>query len=267
MRIASQGLIGATVVFGVFLTLPLPCPGQQSKRRPPVFTRRKLPPKPVISEGFYLPTSAIYVKNGSLFQEQWNTSFAEEKIEKEELAQHTPDEKCDRGLPFSATWQFYGPYAKPATSKTGVEGIFPHLINQMLQVCCNSTVRVSRGKISDTVRETEGELDSPLRAYDLTFPVTGTSLEDEYFKDMPFIPLVQAPRVALLVGANPEQVKTTQLLKTVFKAWPILVFILVAATLSGIIIWLLVSVFAVLIIVEIFNGDFWQIGPSSATTP
>lgn len=197
-------------------------------------------PKPSISEGFYLPTSNIYAKNGSLFEKQWNTSFASHKLGKDYLSRYSPDERCEKGMPFSASWQFYGPYAKPTgNQKSGVEGIFPHIINQMLHVCCNSSVHIKFGKITDTVRETEADLDFPDEAYDLSFPVTGTSLEDEYFKDMAFIPLVQAPRVALLVGANTEPVKTTQLLQTVFKAWPILVFILVAATLSGIIIWIL----------------------------
>lgn len=245
MRRATQRFFSAMVVFCAFLSFSSPTAGQMLKKKPrPVFKRPKLVPRPVISEGFYLPTSAIYARNGSLFQRQWNTSFAETKLGRDELSKYSPDEKCDQGLPFYASWQFYGPYAKPSASpKTGVEGIFPHLINQMLQECCNSSAQVIKGKISDTVRETESDLDYPHDAYDLSFPVTGTSLEDKYFKDMPYTPFVQAPRVALLVGANTEQVETTQLLNTVFKAWPILVFILVAATLSGIIIWLLVSDF------------------------
>lgn len=237
----------AFVVFSVLLMLSSQSFGQTSKKKPPSILKRPKPvAKPAISEGFYLPTSDIYVKNNSLFQKQWNTSFADNKLGKDELSEYTPDEKCNLSIPFSASWQFYGPYAKPPkSSKTGVEGIFPHLINQMLHECCSSSVYVAKGKISDTVRETESDLDFPHEAYDLSFPVTGTSLEDKYFKDMPFIPLVQAPRVALLVGANTEEVKTTQLLDTVLKAWPILVFILVAATLSGIIIWLLVSSYRV----------------------
>ena len=126
--------------------------------------------------------------------------------------------------------------------KVAVEGIFPHIINKMLHVCCNSSTTVKYGKIFDSIRGLEGQLNQPETAYDFSFPVTGKSLGDESFKDLPYIPIVQAPRVALLVRDKTENTKTAQLMNTVFKAWPILIFILVAATLSGIIIWLLVSV-------------------------
>ena len=196
-----------------------------------------------ILEGFYLPASAIYAKNDTAIFELKNVTFTGSVLTEEELSRFSFDEKCSRGLPLSASWQYYGPYAKPYKrgGQIAVKGIFPHMINKMLHVCCNSSATVKFGKIFDSIRGLEGQLDQPDKAYDFTFPVTGVSLEDEVFKDMPYIPFVQAPRVALLVHETAEDNKTTQLMNTVFKAWPILIFILVAATLSGIIIWLLVS--------------------------
>lgn len=195
-----------------------------------------------INEGFYLPSSAIHAKNGTTIFELRNTTFSGNVLAEDELARFSFDEKCSRGLPLSAAWQYYGPYAKPdmRSGQVAVEGIFPHMINKMLHVCCNSSATVKFGKIYDSIRGLESHLDQPNEAYDLSFPITGMSLEDVTFKDVPYIPFVQAPRVALLVHETAEDDKTTQLMNTVFKAWPILIFILVAATLSGIIIWLLV---------------------------
>lgn len=204
-------------------------------------TRAPDSPNKEINEGFYLPSSAIHAKNDTTIFELRNITFSGNVVAEDELARFSFDEKCSRGLPLSAAWQYYGPYTKPniRSGQVAVEGIFPHMINKMLRVCCNSSATVKFGKIYDSIRGLEGHLDQPNEAYDFSFPITGLSLEDEVFKDMPYIPFVQAPRVALLVHETAEDNKTTQLMNTVFKAWPILIFILVAATLSGIIIWLL----------------------------
>lgn len=191
-------------------------------------------------EGFYFATTDVYAKNSTDFK-MANVSFTGKILTEDEISRFTVDEKCSRGVPLSAAWQYYGPYAKPKVvkGKIGVEGIFPHLINKMLHVCCNRATTVKYGKILGAIQALERQLDQPKMIYDFTFPVTGRSLGDESFKDIPYVPFVQAPRVALLVHDKTEDSKTSQLLNTVFKAWPILIFILVAATLSGIIIWLL----------------------------
>ena len=197
-----------------------------------------------ISEGLYIPPENVFAENGTFSSANTNTTARGPLLTAEELSKSTLDERCDRGLPISASWQYYGPYAKASTkmsSKLGVEGIFPHLINKMLHFCCNASTVVSYGKIIKTIRKLEGQLNDPQSAYDLTFPITGISEDDMIFKDLQFIPIVQAPRVALLVLDKDMTDQTSQLLMTVTKAWPILVFIIVAATLSGIIIWALVS--------------------------
>jgi len=62
-------------------------------------------------------------------------------------------------------------------------------------------------------------------------------------RDRAFISVVRAPRVILLIH-NEKQTKTQThvLITTIANAWPMLLFILVTASLSGIIIWFLVSV-------------------------
>lgn len=199
-----------------------------------------------IPERFSFATNDIFVKGKLDFEEKikLNVTFSGKELTDDEVSRNTVDEKCSKGLPMSVAWQYYGPYAKLKIlddERITIEGIFPHLLNRMLHVCCNSDTTVKFGKILASIRDLEGQLDQPNKSYDFSFPITGKSLADESFKDLPFIPFVQAPRVALLVRDKTEDTKTSQLMNTVFKAWPILIFILVAATLSGIIIWLLVS--------------------------
>ncbi|KAM7434966.1 hypothetical protein ABFA07_015015 [Porites harrisoni] len=216
----------------LFVVGGLPAKGNEPENS--TTSRSKIP------EGFYLSASDIHAKHITIL-EMKNVSFTGRELDAFEISHLSVDEKCSRGLPLSAAWQYYGPYVRPGMrdGKVAVEGIFPHIINKMLHVCCNSSTTVKYGKIFDSIRGLEGQLNQPETAYDFSFPVTGKSLGDESFKDLPYIPIVQAPRVALLVRDKTENTKTAQLMNTVFKAWPILIFILVAATLSGIIIWLL----------------------------
>ena len=66
-----------------------------------------------------------------------------------------------------------------------------------------------------------------------------------FSRDRPFIGVVRAPRVILLVhNEPPNKTQTHVLFSTIANAWPMLVFILVTASLSGIIIWFLVSFFS-----------------------
>lgn len=61
--------------------------------------------------------------------------------------------------------------------------------------------------------------------------------------------MVRAPRVILLVhNEPPNKTQTHVLFSTIANAWPMLVFILVTASLSGIIIWFLVSFFLCLFV-------------------
>ena len=78
-----------------------------------------------------------------------------------------------------------------------------------------------------------------------TFYVVGQDgKSSKHFKDFAFIPVVTAPKMVLLV---PDQLfqelnmRTQVLMKTIFNAWPMLIFIIVSAMLAGLTVWLLVS--------------------------
>lgn len=209
-----------------------------------VLTWTKLPQVSSAGVGtsFSFSANSVYVENGP-----FNVTKQGKKLTEKEITQFSLEEKCNRGLPVSLAWQYYGPYTKQRSEGNSIvlEGIFPQLLNQMFADCCSSNITIKYGKILDSIRGLEGQLDNKSRVYDVTFPLTGSHMNDKKdvsFKEYPYIPVVQAPSVALLVKDNLQQNRqSTQLMKTVMKAWPILIFIIVAATLSGIIIWLLVS--------------------------
>ena len=157
------------------------------------------------------------------------------------------DERCfgsDKG-PLSFSFHISHPYASIAPDHKGihVRGMFPSLLGDTLDYCCQGgSDKVKYARLWAKPLEAEDHfLSENANDYDFTFPIhapAGTLS----FRDHPFIPLVHVPSVVLLAyDGNERTTKTHAIATTILKAWPIMVFILLTATFSGIIIWFLVS--------------------------
>jgi hypothetical protein len=80
--------------------------------------------------------------------------------------------------------------------------------------------------------------------YDFSFPLYGKSMQDTMYQSNPFIPIIQAPSVALLVRSeNVTSGNTKFIAKTIIGFWPMYLFILLIASSAGIIMLCLVSMF------------------------
>ena len=160
----------------------------------------------------------------------------------------TLDERCYRGLPLSVRWTNYGPYGSlvrdtNTSIKDGVvlTGIFPSVINNVLKECCHNETRVVYGNYIKTLKELEKSLWDKLPE-DIMFPIGLQSMDIDQFKTLPVVPLLVAPRTTLVVPeTNKKEGRTFELFRTVGMAWPILLFIFLAAILSGMFMWTLVS--------------------------
>ena len=173
-----------------------------------------------------------------------NTSFSGKKMT-ETL---TLDQRCKLGLPLSVRWTNYGPYGSlvRGTNRSfedgvGLAGIFPRVINKVLAKCCHENTRVVFGNYINNLKDLEKSLSRKDSPSDLVFPVGLQSMDLDRFKELPVVPLLVAPRTTLLVPESEKQGKTLMLFKTVISAWPILAFIFLAAIVSGVFIWVLVS--------------------------
>jgi len=162
-----------------------------------------------------------------------------------ELAKnHSLDHRCANGLPISIAWHQYSPYTTIYQTKNKgirgltVDGMFPGILNAVLSGCCHKDTKVLFGMFLKSVRNAENHIEED--TFDLTFPLYGYDSSADSFRDRPFISVVRAPRVILLVNnEQPNKTRTHILFTTIANAWPMLVFILVTASLSGIIIWFL----------------------------
>ena len=167
---------------------------------------------------------------------------------KNKTRQISLDERCfgsDEG-PLSFSFHFSHPYASfaPDGKSIHVRGMFPSLLVDTLYYCCQGGAgKVKFARLWAKPLEAEDHfLSDNANDYDFTFPIhapPGTLS----FRDHPFIPLVHVPSVVLLAyDGNERTTKTHAIATTILKAWPIMVFILLTATFSGIIIWFLVSI-------------------------
>ena len=157
------------------------------------------------------------------------------------------DERCfgsDEG-PLSFSFHFNHPYASfaPDRKSIHVRGMFPSLLGDTLDYCCQGgSDKVKFVRLWAKPLEAEDHfLSDNANDYDFTFPIHAPA-GTRSFRDHPFIPLVHVPSVVLLAyDGNERTTKTHAIATTILKAWPIMVFILLTATFSGIIIWFLVS--------------------------
>ena len=112
----------------------------------------------------------------------------------------------------------------------------------MVKFCCPKS-DVTFGNHFGSIRDVEDHFDQE-KFVDISFPIYGLEGKDsKQYKDYPFVPLVTAPRLVLLVPdalLQDKNTRTTVLMATIFNAWPMLIFIVVSAMLAGLTVWLLV---------------------------
>ncbi|XP_068753167.1 uncharacterized protein [Montipora capricornis] len=154
------------------------------------------------------------------------------------------DYRCEKGLAVSIAWHTYSPYTNIYQPKNKripgltVDGMFSGILKAALSSCCHKDTKVLFGKLLKSVRNAENHIEDD--TFDLTFPLYGYDSSASSFRDRAFIGVVTAPRVILLAhNEQQDKTRTHILISTIANAWPMLVFILVTASLSGIIIWFL----------------------------
>ncbi|XP_031573022.1 uncharacterized protein LOC116307021 [Actinia tenebrosa] len=155
----------------------------------------------------------------------------------------TFDQRCEKGLPLSMAWLPNQPYSgvigpKRINKTFGFVafGIFPGVLNQIVSHCCPKS-KIVYGKLLRSVRQAEEHLSKNM--YDFTYPIYVQRWSSKTYKDQPFIPVIHAPRVVLVVYDDVKISKTTLLIDTIFYAWPFLLFILGAALAAGLLVWIL----------------------------
>ncbi|RMX46058.1 hypothetical protein pdam_00002046 [Pocillopora damicornis] len=208
-----------------------------------------------LAQGLFLPWSKI--KNDStdgflisMKRLDLNRKYEGSDLEKLKniTRQVSLDNRCfeDPEGPISVGFHSYHPYVSFAMGGKSLHlrGMFPSILADTLDYCCQGGMdKVKFAKMLKTPLEAEDRfLSDDVNEYDFTFPVHAPE-GTKSFRDHPFIPLVHVPSVVFLAyDGNERTTKTHAIAATILKAWPIMVFILLTATFSGIIIWFLIGV-------------------------
>lgn len=157
------------------------------------------------------------------------------------------DSKCAKGQQISVFWWSHEPYISGSEEyhreernddeihQKGLWGMFPVILARVLRHCCHVNTTLSYKKTHDGPESLDSIL--ALDQFDVIIPV-GAELQALTVRRFPFAVLLESPGVAVLIRGN---VSGTQLLLSVLQGWPILVFILISASLAGVVIWLVVS--------------------------
>ena len=157
------------------------------------------------------------------------------------------DQKCSNGQQITVIWWSQEPYVytsedhpnedghQDEQAKQEFSGMFPVILDNIFKRCCNGNTNLNYTKTPDG----PASLDSLLakQQFDLIIPV-GAQAGALTVRRFPFAGILESPGVAVLIRGN---VSGTQLLLSVLQGWPILVFILISASLAGVVIWLVVS--------------------------
>ncbi|RMX38411.1 hypothetical protein pdam_00011830 [Pocillopora damicornis] len=156
----------------------------------------------------------------------------------------TVDHKCSTGGRLTVLWWGQEPYIYKFGDKqednlkskvdapASISGMFPLILDQALERCCKSSTTLNYTQVP----EGPAGLDQLLAAedFDLILPV-GAEVGAGTVRQFSFTGLLESPGVAVLIKGN---VSGAQLLLSVLQGWPILVFILISASLAGVVIWL-----------------------------
>lgn len=115
-------------------------------------------------------------------------------------------------------------------------GVFPEILKKAIPTCCDSKSDIKYAKLL-----LEQHVDAEVEhEYDFSFPLYGKSMQDTMYQSNPFIPIIQAPSVALLVRSESVTSGNTKFIaKTIIGFWPMYLFILLIASSAGIIMWCL----------------------------
>eukprot|EP00794_Sanderia_malayensis_P000298 gene298-924_t len=183
------------------------------------------------------------LKHEDVIIQYQNQNLTQKHYRQKHLTNTSLDTRCSNGQNLSVGFIMYRPYVETIHDREYLilTGIIPALLSQLLNECCKRS-KVVFGEFYSSIRQAEEHFEAETD-WDFTFPLYGLEgSSTKQYKDSPFIPLVEAPRLVLLVPDSLFESKNTRtqvLLRTVLNAWPMLIFISVSACLSGLIVWFL----------------------------
>ena len=174
---------------------------------------------------------------------------------------------------FSSIWWANPPYTIASKFQHDVNktsGIFTDIVNNMLKEVCGICIeyKTLRTTLDYTERDhktvqksTHYELAASLNERaDFAFPIRGSNTSTTHIGRHFYIPLLDVPGVALLTVKDAHDVYSRVMAQSLFSCWPLIVFTISLAMVSGIVVWFLVSIsFYLCFLQKLCKYKYWRI--------
>lgn len=144
---------------------------------------------------------------------------------------------CDNGTAFSLVYWEKKPYIFRGAKDSEIDGALPEILRSVFKACCKTGASISakRIKYPRSLRTTID--DHPA---EVIIPVGRRVGREESIFLRPFLGLIDSPGVAVVAQ---KSIPGEELMAAILDSWPILIFIGMSLSLSGIVMWVLVRDF------------------------
>ena len=154
-------------------------------------------------------------------------------------------EKCKCPKVIRTNWYHHPPYIK-AKEGQNPEGVFPILIQRIVDACCGNCTRgagpssVEYGTQKESLQYVKETLNDD-NSIEISFPIAGKKDDRTFNNDKKYYPFFSSPGVAFIVVDAPPGTSAKAVFDSVLGGWPVLLLTLLMAMLSGQVMWALVS--------------------------
>lgn len=147
---------------------------------------------------------------------------------------------CDNGTSLSLVYWEQKPYVYKDEGEFLIKGALPEILRKIFNVCCKREANITGKRIE---YPSSLKLTIQNHSHQAIIPLGRRVSRGESIYLRPFLGLIESPGMAVIAQ---KTIPGQELLAAIFDAWPILIFIVMAVSLSAIVMWILVSASALL---------------------
>ena len=141
---------------------------------------------------------------------------------------------CDKGTAFSVVYWEQKPYIFKDEKPSEIDGALPEILRSVYKACCKTNAKIS-AKLIDYPTSLKTTIDD--NSNEVIIPVGRRVGREESIFLHPFLGLVDSPGIAVIAQ---KSIPGEELMAAILDSWPILIFIGMSLSLSGIVMWALV---------------------------
>ena len=144
---------------------------------------------------------------------------------------------CDNGTAFSLVYWEQKPYVFKGTEDSEISGALPEILRSVFKACCTSSASIS-AKLIEYPRSLSAAIND--HSTEVIIPVGRRAGREKSIFLRPFLGLIDSPGIAVIAQ---KSIPGEELMAAILDSWPILIFIGMSLSLSGIVMWALVRSF------------------------